>query len=529
MSQQTKIEPCKSPQEADDVVASYEEGKVTDFAIDLVHAAEDEYTQEQYDKLLKKVDWIMLPLMWIISGTQYADKASISTQATFGLREDTHLVGQQYASYLVSEAPGNYILQRNGLGSTVAVCMFIWGIMVLCIAFTKNFAGLAALRFLQGMAGNSPSIQLIFGVEKANNLTLECTTYPALLLITASWYKKEEHAMRSLIWGSANAGMDVISNLINYGIGREAEKHPDGLAPWKGISIFLGSLTICLSVLAWFSFGTPREVRWLTADEKRMASARILSSQTGSDAQKRSIDWRQFKVAFKDPQTYFFFFLVIVNSIPNGGTTAFGNLVYVSFGFTALETLVEGKIPQQLLSIISFLIAGWITLRKPNVRFYVMIIAVVPAFVGMLALALLPHDGYLWTRWGMYLMTIIGNIAGPLIWTLLPSNVAGRTKKSVTGTVIFIAYCVGNSIGAQVFQAKDAPKYIPAIVTCSIMYGLEIVIMIAWRTYYIWQNKRRDKVVADLGLTEEASAHQGRLNAESDMTDFENIHFRYSV
>lgn len=113
-----------------------------------------------------------------------------------------------------------------------------------------------------------------------------------------------------------------------------------------------------------------------------------------------------------------------------------------------------------------------------------MIVSVIPAFCGMLALALLPHaSSLLWVRWGVYFMTSVGNLAGPLIWTLLPSNVAGRTKKSVTGTVLFIAYCVGNCVGAQVFRAKEAPRYIPAIVVCSIMYGLEIVLMIAWRTY----------------------------------------------
>lgn len=196
----------------------------------------------------------------------------------------------------------------------------------------------------------------------------ECTTYPALLIITASWYTKEEHAMRSLIWGSANAGMDVLTSLINYGIGRQAQAHHDALAPWKGISLFLGSLTIVLSFIVYFTLGTPREVRWLSEDEKRMASARVVSSQTGSDAQKHDIDWRQVNITFQDPQTWFFFFLVIVNSIPNGGTTAFGNLVYVSFGFTNLQTIVEGKIPQQMLSIISFVAAGYLTLKKPNLR-----------------------------------------------------------------------------------------------------------------------------------------------------------------
>lgn len=69
------------------------------------------------------------------------------------------------------------------------------------------------------------------------------------------------------------------------------------------------------------------------------------------------------------------------------------------------------------------------------------------------------------------------------MWTLLPSNVAGRTKKSVTSTLLLIGYCAGNTIGAQVFQSKDAPTYIPAIVVCATMYGLEFVAMAAWRIY----------------------------------------------
>lgn len=44
-----------------------------------------------------------------------------------------------------------------------------------------------------------------------------------------------------------------------------------------------------------------------------------------------------------------------------------------------------------------------------------------------------------------------------------------------------------------------------------------------------WQNKKRAALIAEMGFTEEESAHQGRINAESDMTDYENIHFKYSV
>jgi hypothetical protein len=41
-----------------------------------------------------------------------------------------------------------------------------------------------------------------------------------------------------------------------------------------------------------------------------------------------------------------------------------------------------------------------------------MMFSLVPAFSGMLALALLPTDSMKWTRWGMYMMQVIGVLPG---------------------------------------------------------------------------------------------------------------------
>jgi len=38
--------------------------------------------------------------------------------------------------------------------------------------------------------------------------------------------------------------------------------------------------------------------------------------------------------------------------------------------------------------------------------------SLVPAFVGMLTLALLPSKGLIWTRWAMYMMTVFGQLPG---------------------------------------------------------------------------------------------------------------------
>ncbi|KAF4464782.1 major facilitator superfamily transporter [Fusarium albosuccineum] len=484
-----------------------------------------EYSDKYYRRLLWKIDLWLLPLMWVCYGTQQTDKTSLSVQAVFGIREDTGLVGEQfnwlstifYLSYMVCEAPGNWLMQKCHTGKFLSIVMVLWGVIVLCIAFAKNFAHLMVLRTIQG--------------------ALECTISPTFMLITGAWYTSQEHTLRSLIWGTSNAGMNILAGLSMYGIGLHAEKHPGGLAAWKGISFLLGALTITCGILVWFILGTPREVRWLSEDEKRAAIARVVANQTGSDREKRSeFKWEQVWGTFRDPQTYFFFFVTIINALPNGANTTFSKLIWKSFGFTPLETLLKGSTPYYCVSICWFLVVGFVTLKKPNLRYKsskripsraCTDIGLSPHDDVLSGACILRDDGPGLSTPGWHEMDKMGHVHPAVIWTFLPSNVAGRTKKTVTATILFIAYCVGNAVGAQMFVASDAPRYIRGLTACAVLYCVEFCSMATWRFYYIWENRRRAKMIQEQGITEEESERLGKANAEADMTDRENIHFKY--
>ena len=43
--------------------------------------------------------------------------------------------------------------------------------------------------------------------------------------------------------------------------------------------------------------------------------------------------------------------------------------------------------------------------------------------------------------------------------TMVSSNVAGYTKKQLTGAILFTGYCVGNIIGPQTFRDSEKPYY----------------------------------------------------------------------
>lgn len=83
--------------------------------------------------------------------------------------------------------------------------------------------------------------------------------------------------------------------------------------------------------------------------------------------------------------------------------------------------------------------------------------------------------------------------------------------------------------GAQVFQTKDAPRYVSGTVACSICFALQAITILLWRFWYMWENKRRDRMGGLTGLSHEEQARQGWEMGQEDKTDMQNPHFRYSM
>lgn len=93
----------------------------------------------------------------------------------------------------------------------------------------------------------------------------------------------------------------------------------------------------------------------------------------------------------------------------------------------------------------------------------------------------------------------------------------------------FLAYCIGNIGGSFVFDSKDAPRYVKGTIACSVCFALEFGIIVAWKLWYMYENRRRDKAAELSGLTKEEQEAEGRLLGEQDVTDRKNPHFRYTM
>jgi hypothetical protein len=78
-------------------------------------------------QVLRKIDRHLLPLLMGTYLLQYLDKSSINFASVFGLKQGTHLHGQQYSwlsslfyiGYLLAQPVAGYLLQRLPIGKFI--------------------------------------------------------------------------------------------------------------------------------------------------------------------------------------------------------------------------------------------------------------------------------------------------------------------------------------------------------------------------------------------------------------------------
>ncbi|KAJ5017778.1 putative transporter [Colletotrichum sp. SAR 10_99] len=101
------------------------------------------------------------------------------------------------------------------------------------------------------------------------------------------------------------------------------------------------------------------------------------------------------------------------------------------------------------------------------------------------------------------------------------ANTAGHTKKVTTNAIVFAAYCISNIIGPQFFKSSQAPLYPLGMGAMLVSYALSIFTMVLYMLYCWNENRRREKLDQDAG-------QRVHLDTDfQDLTDRENIHFRY--
>lgn len=463
-----------------------------------------EYTPEEEKKVLLKID---LHLMTFMIGSyllQFLDKNALSNSSVFGLQDDLHLEGQQYSwagsifyfGYLIGQPIASRCFQWFSISKYVGACLVAWSIVLVCTAAAHNFAGLACIRFFLGVC--------------------EATVSPAWVILTSMWYKKTEQPIRVSIWYSGNAIGVIFGGLIAYGLGHIQSS----IASWKWFYVIYGIITFFWGITIFFFL--PESIascKFLNEREKLVAIERIRENKTG--IKNSTFKWEQCKEAFLDPQVWLLCLIEFVGCLPAGGIQNFGNLILESFGFTSFQTVLI-NMPSGVIQGFTLIASGLIVGMIPNSACHVQTIAMIPCIIGTALVHTLPNHpnstraGKLVAFWIQY-----SNTASDVgIFALMTRNISGFTKKTVSGAMVFVAYCVGMISAPQFFKSTQAPGYEEGFRMMIVTWVLLMILPQILKFYYDRENKKRDRLYgAELREIEEEEFH--------DLTDLQQRGFRY--
>lgn len=114
------------------------------------------------------------------------------------------------------------------------------------------------------------------------------------------------------------------------------------------------------------------------------------------------------------------------------------------------------QMPMGAAQIVFLVLTSVVTTYVPSTRVLMMIFNTAVSTVGMILVWKLDSQAGRLT--GLVLSCVFA-VNVPISLSLVSSNVAGFTKRSVISSMIFVAYCAGNIVGPQFYYSSEAPTY----------------------------------------------------------------------
>lgn len=436
-----------------------------------------EITPEQEKRLRRKLFFTVFCFVFAINLLLYMDKATLSYDSILGFFEDTGLTQNTYntvntlfyVGYSIGQFPGQYLAQRLPLGSFLGGILASWTVLVFlhCAAF--NFSGVAALRFFLGLT--------------------ESIVIPILMATMGMFFNASERAAAQPFFFAACMGSPIPTGFIAYGV---LHILSPSIALWRIFTIIIGGLTFILTIIVilWFP-NNPADVKFFTKEERVWIIRRVQAS-TGSSIEQKVFKKDQFKEAMKDYLTWLFglFFLLqqLANNLPYQQNLLFEGMGGVdALGSTLVSVAGAG------FAAVCALIATLTLLRWKNISAFTAIFWTLPAWVGSIAAATLPWDN----KMGILAnICLAGQVFGiPFIIALdwASSSASGYTKKFTRSSVCMFAYGIANIISPQIWQEKDAPRYLPAwIVQIVLSFSLSPLVLLV--IYFILKARNNERL-----------------------------------
>ncbi|KAL1599127.1 hypothetical protein SLS59_006579 [Nothophoma quercina] len=416
-------------------------------------------------KLLRKLDWHIIPFMSLIYLLCFLDRTNIGNARLDHLEQDLKLHGLQYNDclavlfpfYIAAEIPSNAMMKLLRPSIWLTFIMFFWSAAMIAQGFVSNYSGLMATRVFLGL--------------------FEGGLFPGVNYYISQWYQRHECGFRMALFFSAATLAGAFGGILARGIAEMSGV--GGKSAWSWIFILEGVMSILVSMGAyWAIYDYPSTATFLTSKERDEVERRLHEDHGHLS---NDFDLKYVWQAIGDWKIYIFMFICMAGFCP----------IY-SFALF-LPTIINwyaDRVRKRGIFMLGFqvvAIAGFSMLaatKKPSVQYAGTVLAAI----------------------GIYPQIPLG-----MAWN--SANIGGSLKRGTGIAMQVMGGNCGGIIASYVYISRDGPRYIKGhclligIITAA--FGLTFFMS----TWCRLENARREKIAQERG-TQELTEAQKLLERE---------------
>lgn len=219
-----------------------------------------------------KTDLAVMPLAALIFFFCFIDRSNISNARLAGLERDLGMKGYDfnsvntilYVGYMIFDIPSTMLCKIVGPARWLPLMTLGFGILTVASAYVKDYAQLAASRFLLGM--------------------FEAGVMPGLAYYLSRFYRRDELTFRLSLYIVMAPLAGAFGGLLASAILRLRALGPGIPArSWRAIFLLEGIMTVVVGIVSLaFLPDRPDTARFLTHEERQVATIRLKQERVGT-------------------------------------------------------------------------------------------------------------------------------------------------------------------------------------------------------------------------------------------------------
>ncbi|KAL1747009.1 major facilitator superfamily domain-containing protein [Schizophyllum fasciatum] len=410
---------------------------------------------EAEPRLRRKLDWRIIPIVTICYLFLFLDTPSRTlNNRSAGLVKDLGLgtydfnIGTTlfYIAYIACEVPFALLIKRVGF-QLVPLSIIAFGVVSTASAFIHNKTGFYVTRIFLGISESSLAIACLPSCK---------LNYRGDSYLLTRYYRRHEVTRRIGIFMPLSAGYaGGFGGLVSAGL--LSVRNIGSRQSWQNVFLVEGILTIACGIVMLVIFpADPERTRMLTAEERRLAIARLHADQPLITVTKERTDWPLVKRGILSPVTLVCGRLFIVGALSAQGLGIFlPSILEVNYPDASTVRIQLLVIPIYIAAM-AVATACAVGCTKYRVHWPFLLFSGALTLTGYSIWVAAPESAHR-ARYAACFLNLAGGFAsGPIAVGWAASNASPDTLRAMAGAVVTGLGNLGGVAGVWAYVATDA-------------------------------------------------------------------------